>query len=263
VALDLAGGWDRRWLSRLGWPELEGAVRPVDVVVVDADAQDAVEVAAVDDQQPSQALGADGPDEAPGDGVCLRRPYGRLDDPDAAATEHLSKVPVYLRSRSRIRKHTRPRPRVEAEVARLLADPGAGRVGRAASEPHAAACVRDEEQHVVAAQEHCLDGEEVAGDDARRLGAPELAPPRDPMSAGPARARGGRAADGPSRAILASRVWQARRRSADGPSADPRVPSAAPRPALRLARKGAHAGRAAAAISCARARDASAAASAG
>jgi hypothetical protein len=28
--------------------------------------------------------------------------------------------------------------------------------------------MRDEEQHVVAAQEHALDGEEVAGDDARR-----------------------------------------------------------------------------------------------
>jgi hypothetical protein len=63
-AFDLAGGWHRRWLSRLGWLELEGAVRPVDVVVVDVDAQDAVEVAAVDDQQPARAFGADGPDEA-------------------------------------------------------------------------------------------------------------------------------------------------------------------------------------------------------
>jgi hypothetical protein len=50
----------RRWLSKCRWLELEGAVRPVDVVVVDVDAQDAVEVAAVDDQQPVEAFGADG-----------------------------------------------------------------------------------------------------------------------------------------------------------------------------------------------------------
>jgi hypothetical protein len=73
AALDVADGWHRRWLSRLGWLELEGAVRPVDVVVVDVDAQDAVEVAAVDDQQPVQALGADGPDEALGGRVGARR----------------------------------------------------------------------------------------------------------------------------------------------------------------------------------------------
>jgi hypothetical protein len=37
-------------------------------------------------------------------------------------------------------------------------------------------CVRDEEQHVIAAQEHAFDVEEVARDDARGLGAQELAP---------------------------------------------------------------------------------------
>jgi hypothetical protein len=68
--------------------------------------------------------------------------------------------------------------KVEAEVARLLGDPGAGGVGRAAGQPDASDFVRDEEQDVVAAQEHALDGEEVAGHDARRLGAQELAPAR-------------------------------------------------------------------------------------
>jgi hypothetical protein len=41
----------------------------VDVVVVDVDAQDAFEVAAVEDQQPVPAFGADGSDEPLGDGV--------------------------------------------------------------------------------------------------------------------------------------------------------------------------------------------------
>jgi hypothetical protein len=71
AARDLAGGWHRRWLSRVGWLELERAVRPVDVVVVDVDAQDTVEVAAVEDQQSVEAFSADGSDEPPGDGGLL------------------------------------------------------------------------------------------------------------------------------------------------------------------------------------------------
>jgi hypothetical protein len=70
AALDLADGWCRRWLPRLRWLELE-RVRPLRVVVVDVDAQDALEVTAVEDQQPVEAFGADGSDEALGDGVCL------------------------------------------------------------------------------------------------------------------------------------------------------------------------------------------------
>src|SRR6266545_188131 len=74
-------------LERLRWPELECAVRPLAVVVVDVDAQHAFEVLAVEDQQPVQTLGAHGPEEAFRDRVCLRRPHGRLDDPDAFAAE--------------------------------------------------------------------------------------------------------------------------------------------------------------------------------
>jgi hypothetical protein len=58
--------------------------------------QHALEVAAVEDQQPVEALGADGSDESLGDGVCLRRPYGRRDDPDAAGTEYLVERPAVL-----------------------------------------------------------------------------------------------------------------------------------------------------------------------
>jgi hypothetical protein len=88
-----------------------------------------------------------------------------------------SNEPLHLPSRSRISKRALV-GEVEAEIARLLGDPRAGRVGRAAGQPHAPARVCDEEQRVVAAQEPALDGEEVAGDDARGLSAQELAPPR-------------------------------------------------------------------------------------
>ena len=163
---------------RLRWLELERAVRPVGVVVLDVDAQHALEVAAVEDQQPVEAVAADGADEALGDGVCLRCPHGRLDDPDAAGAEHLvERAAVLAVAVADQEAHALVRE-VEAEVACLLGHPGAGRVGRATGKPHAPACVRDEEQHVVAAEEHALDGEEVAGDDARRLGAQELAPAR-------------------------------------------------------------------------------------
>jgi hypothetical protein len=65
---------------------------------------------------------------------------------------------------------------LEAEVTRLLGDPVTARILRAAREPDAPARVPDEEQHVVAAQKRRLDGEEIAGDDARRLRSQELAP---------------------------------------------------------------------------------------
>jgi hypothetical protein len=56
-----------------------------------------------------------------------------------------------LLSRSWIRKRVRSRRLVKLEVARLLGDAGAGRVGGAAGEVDAAASEFDEEEHVVAA----------------------------------------------------------------------------------------------------------------
>jgi hypothetical protein len=62
---------------------------PLGVVVIEVDAQHAVEVATVEDQQPVEALRADGADEPFRDGVrawCLHR---RLHDPDLLAAEDL------------------------------------------------------------------------------------------------------------------------------------------------------------------------------
>lgn len=81
----------------------------------------------------------------------------------------------------------------EAQIAGLLGDPAAVRVGRPAREPNPTAGLFDEEQHVVAAQEQRLDREKVARDDARGLGLQELAPARPRASRrGPSRARASR-----------------------------------------------------------------------
>ena len=67
-------GWWRRWLSGDGWAAAERSVRALGVVVIDVDVQDAVELARADDQQPVQALGPCGADEALGVCVGLWRP---------------------------------------------------------------------------------------------------------------------------------------------------------------------------------------------
>jgi hypothetical protein len=110
--------------------------------------------------------------------MCLRRPHGRLDHPDAAAAEQVVEGAAVLAVAITDHKAHALVRQVQAEVACLLGDPGAGGICRAAGKPDAAACVRDEEQDVVAAQEHALDGEEGARNDARRLDAQELAPAR-------------------------------------------------------------------------------------
>src|SRR5438270_8831160 len=60
---------------------------PLGVVVVDVDAECPFEVAAIGDQQPVEALGADRSDEALCDRDCLRRPHGSLHGTDAFAAE--------------------------------------------------------------------------------------------------------------------------------------------------------------------------------
>jgi hypothetical protein len=57
-----------------------------------------------------------------------------------------SKEPLYLLSRSRIRKGTAVIEELEAEVAGLLSDPDAGWIGGAAGEPNAPTAMADEEE---------------------------------------------------------------------------------------------------------------------
>jgi hypothetical protein len=62
-------------------------MRPVGVVVVGVDTQDTVELSAAGDQEPVEAVAADGADPALGESVCLRSAKRGADDPDAFASE--------------------------------------------------------------------------------------------------------------------------------------------------------------------------------
>jgi hypothetical protein len=69
--------------------EAKRALGSVTVVVVDVDAQDALEMPATEDQEPVEALSSHRADEALGDRVRLGSPDRRADDLDALASEDL------------------------------------------------------------------------------------------------------------------------------------------------------------------------------
>src|SRR6266545_491691 len=163
--------------------------------MVDVDAQHAFEMAAVEDQQPVQTFGAHGSDEALRDRVRLWRANRRLHDPDAFAAEDLIEGAAVLAIAVADQEAHALLGEVEAEVACLLGDPGTGRVRRAAGEPDAPARVRDEEECVVAAQEHAFHGEKSQ---ATMLAAWA---PRNSRQLGPARLGAG-----------SSPAWESRRR---------------------------------------------------
>ena len=93
-------------------------MRPLRVVVVDVNAQNAFEVAAVEDQQPVETFVAYGSDEAFCDRVRPRRRTGVFTIRMPWLRKTSSKSPLYLLSRSRIRKRTpwseKSRPRLRA-----------------------------------------------------------------------------------------------------------------------------------------------------
>ena len=99
-------------------------------------AEHALEVAPVHDQEPVEALGAGGADEALGDRVRLRRSHRRLDDSDAFAGEDGVEVADELAVAVADQEPERARLLLErpGELACLLGDPGAGWVGGAAGE---------------------------------------------------------------------------------------------------------------------------------
>jgi hypothetical protein len=84
VAFDRAGLRSRR---RVGCLESAAAVGPLVVVVLEVLAEDALEVALAADQEPVEALCADGAAGALGVGVRDGRADRRLDDPDPFARE--------------------------------------------------------------------------------------------------------------------------------------------------------------------------------
>jgi hypothetical protein len=142
AATDLADGWLRFWRLLLRWLELEGAVRPLAVVVVDVDSQHAFEVTAVQDQQPVKTLGAHGPDETFGDRVRLRRPERRLHDADAFAARDLVGGAAVLAVAVMNQESDALVEEVETEVARLrVTQAPVGFMVQPASQTRRLACV--------------------------------------------------------------------------------------------------------------------------
>ena len=107
----------------------------------------------------------------------LRR---RLDDLDALGGEDgverggEQSVPVA----DEVAQRLDPLTQVEEQVAGLLGHPFTGWVGGHPGQVHSPVGDFDEDQDVQPAQQHRLDGEEVAGDDAVGLGGEELPPAR-------------------------------------------------------------------------------------
>src|SRR5439155_25249367 len=133
---------DGRWWSwtlRFRRLELQRTMWPLRVVVIDVDAQHALEVAAIEDQQPVETFRANGSDEALRDGVRLRRPHGRFHDPDPLTAEDLVEGAAVLAVAVADPETNAQVGEVEAKAARLLGHPGSRGDGRAAGEPDAAA----------------------------------------------------------------------------------------------------------------------------
>ena len=120
---------------------------PVAVVMVDEDAEHPLEVAAVEDQEPIEALRSDGADEAFGDCVRRRRSQRCADDLDPFASEDGVEIARELAVTIPDQEANRCRALGQSpgELSGLLRDPVAAWVYRAASEMHAAAAELDEE----------------------------------------------------------------------------------------------------------------------
>ena len=150
----------------------------VRVVVHRVGVNDALEVAAAADQQPVKALAPQACDPALGVRPRPRCPHGRLDHTDAFGAEDLIEVARELAVTIADQK-ARPQPFVvesHQQVARLLGDPGSVRIGADPRKVDAAACKLNEKPDVEPFEEHGVDGEEVALEDARRLPAQKLRP---------------------------------------------------------------------------------------
>ena len=124
----------------------ERAVRALAVVVVDEHLQHALEVALPADQQPVEALAANGAHEALRMCVGLGRPKGRQDDPDSVAAEDFVEGAAELGvavmdQETRVAESAR-----EAQIARLLRDPVRARCGAAACELDPARLKLDEKR---------------------------------------------------------------------------------------------------------------------
>jgi hypothetical protein len=128
AALDGSGAWWIGFVDRFGRLKAACAMWALAVVVGRVGAEHVFEVAAAEDQQPVETLGAHRPDEPLSVGVRLWRADGRVDHLAAFAAEDFVGGGGEL-AVSVVDQEPRPLEQTgEAEVARLLGDPGAGRL---------------------------------------------------------------------------------------------------------------------------------------
>jgi hypothetical protein len=158
------GGWTRRFQPKR-------SVWTMSVVVLDVHPEDLLQVTTADDQQPVEALGADGTDPPLRIGVGVRRLDRRDEHLGTLGAEHLVEPATELRvavAEHKAQPQSPIRCRQE-QVAGLLGDPGTIGVGRHAGQVDPAGGQFDKEQHIQPPQPDGVDREEVAGEDAGRL----------------------------------------------------------------------------------------------
>src|SRR5712691_10723287 len=150
-------------------------MRPVLVVMAAVDAEHVLEVGAREDDDPVEAVGANGADPTLGEGVRVRGMYWRADDLDALGAEDLVEGVAELRVAIMDKEPKRlPVAELHDEVARLLGDPASVWVRAAGDVLDPPGRERDEEEDVDPLQEDGLDREEVAGEHARGLRSQEV-----------------------------------------------------------------------------------------
>ena len=102
------------------WSELESSVWPLLIEVADIDTEDMLELAAMEDQEPIEALPAHAADAAFGVGIRVRRAERCADHRDLFALEDAIESPAEVRVAIWIRK-LGCRPRSPRSISRLRA----------------------------------------------------------------------------------------------------------------------------------------------
>jgi hypothetical protein len=152
-------------------------VWPVLVVVAAVDAEHVLEMAAADDEDPVEAVGANRAHPALGEGVRVWGLDRRANHLDALGPEDLVEGVAELRVAI---VDGEPEGVLVAElhdeVARLLSCPAAVRICGAGDVLDPPGREREEEEDVDPLQEDGLDRQEVAGEHARRLRSQEGSP---------------------------------------------------------------------------------------
>src|SRR6266540_5790559 len=131
------------------------------VVVLDIDPEDLLEVTAADDQQPVEALDADGPHPSLRVGVGVGGLHWRQDHLGVLRAEHVVEGTAELRVTIADEEAHAASLVLQAqqEVAGLLGDPGGVGIGGHPGQVHAPGVEFDEEQHIQPPQPDGVDGE--------------------------------------------------------------------------------------------------------